>query len=141
MPGNSHPPQHHSRSLRDTELLTKWALSVCTDGEGSPCSASAGVPQVPATHSRCLAQASWLDLDSSSLLIHLSPKIPSVEGGRLRTVDPGHSWLCVNALFLKGKLCFVFVSSPLRRQSPNVSIFQKWLNPISRPQYLCSHEH
>lgn len=105
------------------------SLSVCTDISSSLCPASAGVSQIPATRSKFLAKASRLDLggdlseqqiSGSSIwderLLQLSE-----EGLGLLMQDILGLWM--NALFLRRRFCFVFVSSVLGRQRPSVSIF------------------
>lgn len=57
--GPVHTPAITLFSLCSLELLTK-----CSALSASLSSASAGVSQVPATHTKCEAKASWLDLGS-----------------------------------------------------------------------------
>lgn len=99
------------------------------------CPASAGVSQVPATHSKFLAKASGLDLGSDLSEQQISGSSIwderllqlSAEGLGLLMQDILGLWM--DALFLRRRLCFVFVSSAVRRQSLSVSIFPEMVKP------------
>lgn len=71
--------------------------------------------------------------------IPLRPRTSSAEGGRLRTVDSQHSWLGINALFLKRNflLCFCFqcikeTKSQCQRISEMVKPHQPATIPLSK---------
>lgn len=120
------------------ELLTE--CSVCLSAQiisSSLCPASAGVSQVPAMHSKFLAKDSGLDLGSDLSEQQISGSSIwderllqlSAEGLGLLMEDILGLWM--DDLFLRRRLCFVFVSSVLRRQRPSVSIF---------PEMVKSHQ-